>query len=193
MEEKKFTGTGTCMFGKCKYSGDLANGLQHGKGKMEFENYDLYDGDWVEGKMEGYGTYRFYDKRKDGYSKKQYEGHFRNNVREGIGRMTYENGDVYVGQWQNDCRTGEGVCYFHNGDIFQGIWKFDKMVRGLYRKANGEIYDGEIKEGEYDGYGKYIWPTGKWFEGIFVKSLPHKGKLYTTEGTISEFKDGKPA
>jgi 1-phosphatidylinositol-4-phosphate 5-kinase len=98
---------------------------------------------------------------------------------------------VYNGQWQNDYRTGNGICYFANGDVFQGLWKYDQMIRGLYRKANGEMYDGELKDGYFDGYGKYYWPNGKWFEGIFVQNKLSKGMLYTMDGKISEFKDGE--
>lgn len=32
------------------------NGLRHGKGKFFYSDGGIYDGDWFENKMQGYGT-----------------------------------------------------------------------------------------------------------------------------------------
>ena len=189
-EEKKFTGYGTCTFANGEYTGELVDGVRQGYGVLRFSNYDMYDGDWEAGKMHGKGKYKFYDPCKDEYAS-VYEGDFNHGVREGKGKMKYSNYDVYVGTWQNDKRTGNGICWFGNGNVFQGIWKFDLMVRGVFRKANREIYDGEIKNGTYNGYGKLFWSDSKWFEGLFVDGKPYKGMLFSVDGKISEYKDGK--
>ena len=189
-ENKKKTGYGTCMFGKCEYTGEFVDGIRQGYGVMRFANYDIYDGDWKDGKMDGTGKYKFYDPQKDKYSQ-VYEGQFRNGVRDGKGRMTFSNHDVYDGTWQNDHRTGIGICWFGNGSVFQGIWKFDQMIRGVYRKETGEIYDGEIKNNQFNGYGKLFWQDGRWFEGIFKDHKPYNGMLFTIDGSVSEYKEGK--
>lgn len=189
-EDKKITGYGTCKFGKCEYTGEFVDGKRQGYGKMRFANYDLYDGEWKDGEMEGKGIYKFYDPKKDKYTQ-VYEGDFQHGVREGKGKMTYANHDVYVGIWQNNQRTGEGICWLGNGNIFQGLWKFGQMVRGVYRCESGEIYDGEIKEGKYNGYGKLFYTNGSWFEGTFADNKPFKGMKFTVDGKISEFLDGK--
>ena len=189
-EEKKYTGYGTCTFANGEYTGELVDGVRQGYGVFKFSNYDIYDGDWEAGKMYGKGFYKFYDPIKDKYASK-YEGDFNNGMREGKGKMTYANHDVYVGSWQNNQRTGNGICWFGSGDVFQGIWKFNQMVRGVFRKANGEVYDGEIKNGKCNGFGKLFWSNSKWFEGIFVDGKPYKGMLFTVDGKISEYKDGE--
>lgn len=188
-EEKKFTGYGTCKIDNGEYTGEIVEGVRQGYGVMKFDNYDIYDGDWDDGKMHSVGKYKFHDSAKDRYSS-SYEGQFNHGVREGKGKMVYVNHDVYQGGWQNDCRTGDGVCWFADGDVFHGLWKFDQMVRGVYRKKNGEMYDGEIKNGKYDGYGKMFWPDGKWFEGLFADNDPFKGMMFTMDGKLSEFKNG---
>ena len=33
---------------------------------------------------------------------RRYEGHFKNGIKEGEGKMDYGNGDFYVGQWRDD-------------------------------------------------------------------------------------------
>lgn len=65
------------------------------------------------------------------------------------------------------------------------------MVRGVFRKTNGEVFDGEIKNGKFNGYGKLFWSNSKWFEGIFVDGKPYNGMLFTVDGKISEYKDGE--
>jgi len=53
---------------------------------------------------------------------------------------------------------------------------------------------GELREGSYDGQGKYVWACGKVYEGSFVNGLPYgKGVMTYPEGYVYEgrFKDGK--
>lgn len=179
----------TYSFSWGEYTGDVVDGQIQGRGVAHFKNLDIYDGEWINGKMGGKGIYKFWDEKKDKYGQ-IYEGEFKNGVREGQGKMKYSNRDVYAGTWQNDFRTGEGICWFADGSIFHGIWKFDHMVRGVYCKKNGEIYDGELKEGKYHGYGKLFLTNGKWFEGVFDDGQPLKGKLFTMDGNILIVTDG---
>lgn len=187
--EKKYTGYGICSFEKGEYTGEIVNGIRQGFGVMKFVNYDIYEGDWDCGQMHGHGVYKFWDKTKDRIGK-TYSGQFSHGAREGIGRMVYANHDVYQGTWQNNYRTGNGICWFADGSVFHGLWKFDKMIRGVFRKSNGELYDGELKDGKYHGYGKLFWPNGFWFEGIFADNKLYTGMLFSLDGKISEFKEG---
>ena len=188
-EKKKYTGFGTCEFKNGIYTGEIVDGIRQGYGIMTFSNYDVYDGDWDCGKMHGRGTYKFWDKKKDRVCK-TYIGQFNHGVREGIGRMEYSNHDIYQGTWQNNHRTGDGICWYADGSVFHGIWKFDKAIRGVFRKPSGELYDGELKESKYHGYGKLFWPNGVWFEGVFVNNKPFKGMVFSLDGKMSEFKEG---
>ena len=66
--------------------------------------------------------------------------------------------------------------------------KSDYFTLRLYmQKAD----DGEIKDGKYNGYGKLFWPSGNWFEGIFKDNKPFKGMMFSLDGKISEFDEGK--
>ena len=42
---------------KARYQGNYKNGLKDGFGRMVFPSGDSYDGNWVENKMHGEGTY----------------------------------------------------------------------------------------------------------------------------------------
>ncbi len=51
----KAEGTGKAE-GVDYYSGEFKDGLPHGKGIYRWNNGDIYEGDWVKGKMEGQGS-----------------------------------------------------------------------------------------------------------------------------------------
>jgi hypothetical protein len=55
--------------------------------------YFNYEGDWKNGKMDGYGHYRF----ADGGT---YTGVMRNDWPEGSGKAVYTDGGVYDGNWK---------------------------------------------------------------------------------------------
>ncbi|NQW28224.1 MAG: hypothetical protein HQ474_09960 [Flammeovirgaceae bacterium] len=66
-------------------------GLKKNK-KVTYANGDKYEGDWVDGKMNGLGTYTFANGDK-------YEGDRVDGRMNGSGTYTYANGDKYEGDW----------------------------------------------------------------------------------------------
>ena len=44
------------MIGDDKYTGTIKNGAPEGNGIMKFANGDIYDGEWKEGKKNGFGV-----------------------------------------------------------------------------------------------------------------------------------------
>lgn len=158
-----------------EYVGMVKDGHPDGIGTMTFPNGDTYEGLWAEGRMEGKGVYRFYDAGKDRFTS-EYDGTFYSNVMEGQGKRVYPDKTVYVGAWQNGMRTGNGAVWFTDGSYFYGIWKFDKMVRGVMHLPTGDIYDGEFKNGIFEGFGKYFCKQdGTVFEGLFKNGNPFRG------------------
>ena len=73
------------------------------------------------------GTYTY----ANGY---KYEGDWINNLKDGIGKMTYTVEGEYFGRFENGKRHGEGVfTYKKNKDIYSGQWKFGKKHgKGTY-------------------------------------------------------------
>mgnify|MGYP001172452313 CR=1 FL=1 len=49
-----------------------------------------------------------------------YEGYFKNDVKEGEGKLTYVSGDVYQGSWKTDRASGFGVLKYRSGDTYTG-------------------------------------------------------------------------
>lgn len=189
-ENKKFTGNAEFKYPDgSNYQGEWKDGKKSGFGTMAFANYDIYEGDWEDDKMNGVGTYRFWDKKLDKFTSR-YVGTFKDGARNGAGRMVYPDRSEYHGMWQNNMRTGEGIRIFANGDCFHGLWKFNKIVRGVLALKNGDKYDGEFKDGLFEGYGKYFWKDGSWYEGTWKDGKPFNGKKLNMDGSFAEINEG---
>jgi hypothetical protein len=138
------------------YTGDILNGLCHGKGIWKFANGNVYEGDSVDGKFHGKGKWT----SSDG---EVYEGNFADNKPYGKGKLTRPNGEVYEGDFNVDL-------------IPHG--------KGKLIKADGAIYEGDIVDGKRHGKGK-LTANGDVYEGEFVDDKPHgKGKVTTANGEV---------
>ena len=89
--------------------GDCING----KGKKVFANGDIYEGNFKNGKLDGFGIFISAIKDSKGVeiSAKIYEGEWRNNKKEGKGKLTVHKNDkskIYSGQFVNGKLNGEG-------------------------------------------------------------------------------------
>eukprot|EP01034_Spumella_vulgaris_P029852 gene29852-36972_t len=101
------------------YHGNFANGKRHGFGSMKIKiRNETYSGQWVEGRMEGEGTYKYYNGRV-------YTGLWKNNQRDGLGELKNEMGDTFTGMWSKDLRHGPGQMCYSNGLVCSGEWVKD--------------------------------------------------------------------
>lgn len=88
------------------------------------------------------------------------------------GQGTMVNGDnVYEGEWAYDAMQGNGayLCFPHN-DCVAGLDSFRLgAVRdaGLFKFAGGASYDGEWKNNQFHGKGKYTWASKAYYIGDF--------------------------
>jgi len=89
--------------------GFFAGNLFNGKGKRIFPNGGMYDGDWKNGRMSGYGIYRY-------ICGDEYTGDFRYNGFHGNGKLTFANGNYYDGEWKHG-KFYRGNYYFTSGEI----------------------------------------------------------------------------
>lgn len=136
--------------------------------------------------------------------------------REGTGKFSYLNGDVYEGEWKYDKRHGTGKIKFSNGDIYEGEWKNDKkdgvgeiiytvsknVKRGVIecdcdeydcdecinkKKHNKKNCKGEWKNDIMNGKGKIEYDDGTLYEGEFINDEYHGfGKLKYENGNVYE-------
>ena len=63
-----------------------------------------------------------------------YKGHFENGNLEGVGRFDYQNGSIYEGNWRENKKNGHGRLIESDGrSMYNGEWENDqKNGRGTF-------------------------------------------------------------
>lgn len=200
----KFHGKGTSYTdkGKKAYEGEWKNGEYDGYGNLFFIGGNVYKGDFSAGKRHGFGTlysadgtvkYKGYwykgTKDPDGvkffssyralgewiFPEGKYHGDLSVDKRHGNGVLTYNEKDSnrrikYIGQWKDGKRCGWGTLYFSNGDR----------------------YEGEFKNDNYHGEGKFIKKSGRylmatWRNGKLISSVFFNADGKAVRGLIGDF------
>lgn len=75
-----------------------------------------------------------------------YIGEFKDNKKNGFGKMTYVSGNVYEGNWEKGKKSGYGKMIYASGNVYEGEWKNNKrngFGRMIYKKDNS------VKEGTW--------------------------------------------
>lgn len=107
------------------YKGEFVEGNRQGKGVLEFreKKYAVYSEAWTNKGPTGISTYFYLDDKGEisaqitgitnettwlisgfgigKYDNGKYEGDFKDNMRHGLGKYTFNNGKIQDGQWEN--------------------------------------------------------------------------------------------
>jgi len=219
IRKKRYNGkyiNGRYIYGDGQYYlGEYKNNIPNGKGiKYNKNGIKLYEGDFINGKFEGYGTYirddglKYIGQWKNGLSHGKgtmyypdgnikYEGDWANNKYDGFGKEFQKNGLYYIGQFKNGKLNGKATEYYPNGKIkYEGYWVNDKLEgNGIYKWEDGYYYIGQFKNSLKNGKGIMYYPNGSVeYEGDFVNDkYEGNGKLNFEDGYyyIGHFRDGK--
>lgn len=124
-----------------------------------------YEGEWKTNNKEGLGKKAFTDKSI-------YMGQWKNSMKEGHGVYTWPDNTKYIGHWKEDKYHGFGLKSWSDGDQFEGSWKEDKKHgKGTYKWSNGDKYEGDWEEDKQHGRGYFIWATGVQYVGNFKENM----------------------
>lgn len=199
-----------------RYKGDTLNGQPHGKGVFISAKGDRYEGEIKNGQYEGKGVFTY-------VTGERYEGEWSNDKRNGKGVLSYANGDRYEGEWKDDTYL-KGVYIYKNGDRYEGDWRIlgkNRNGKGTFTYADGrryvgefrddeingrgymtypknnltQSYEGEWKNGKYNGFGTIIWSNGDRYDGEWRDDKYNDQGVYTwANGDRFEgyWRDGKP-
>lgn len=179
--------------GELVYSGEWKNGRRCGKGTEYVKGVKVYDGEFSDGVYCGEG--RLYEN-----DLLVYAGSFEDGRKSGYG-CEYENGSmIYRGSFLDNKYNGSGILY-SNGEISSvGIFKSGKKDGRVNEISDGKIvreclysagelvymreysekdgvllFDGNVRNGERDGFGASFNEYGeKSFEGIFKAGKEQK-------------------
>ncbi|CAL8997175.1 unnamed protein product [Prunus brigantina] len=137
-----------------RYEGDWIDGRYDGYGIEGWARGSRYKGQYRQGSRHGYGVYRF-------YTGDSYAGEWCNGQSHGVGVQTCSDGSCYVGEFKYGAKHGLGCYHFRNGDRYAGEYFGDKIHGfGVYHFANGHCYEGSWHEGRKQGYGVYTFRNG---------------------------------
>ena len=165
---KVYHGRGRCEFKEGHiYNGEMKYGLLHGDGEFIWKDGTKYYGEFTNNEITGKGKYEWTDKST-------YLGHVKNGMRHGEGKYVNKaEGVEYFGQWENGLRHGQGILKYKNGSIYEGEWAYgQKSGKGKMTYASANYYDGEWKNNKRNGEGVMHWKTtnekytGHWDEGF---------------------------
>lgn len=93
---------------------------------------------------------------------RKYEGEFHEDEPAGLGRLTFDNGDVYYGQTVKLARTGPGRMEYADpgpgkARLFEGQFEQDKRDGVGFRYLDdGRVYCGQFRNGLEEGLGEYL-------------------------------------
>ncbi len=162
----KRNGFGKIIYEDSVYEGQWKDNVEHGQGKLLWNNGNTFVGEFSGGEPWN-GTGKFV------YNDSVYEGGWKNGKEHGQGKLTWNSGGEIAGE-------------FLNGEIWNG--------KGVCRYTNGCYYDGEIRNGLQNGYGRYKYEDSV-YEGQWINGQENgKGKLSWNDGGefSGEFRDGEP-
>ncbi|KAB1205347.1 Phosphatidylinositol 4-phosphate 5-kinase 1 [Morella rubra] len=154
-----------------RYEGDWIDGRYDGYGIESWARGSKYRGQYRQGLRHGYGVYRF-------YTGDSYAGEWCNGQSHGVGVQTCSDGSCYIGEFKCGVKHGLGYYHFRNGDKYSGEYFGDKIHGfGVYHFANGHCYEGSWHEGRKQGYGMYTFRSGEtrcgeWDTGSLKHPLP---------------------
>ncbi|KAJ9146329.1 hypothetical protein P3X46_028609 [Hevea brasiliensis] len=154
-----------------RYEGDWIDGRYDGYGIENWARGSRYRGQYRQGLRHGYGVYKF-------YTGDSYAGEWCNGQSHGVGVQTCSDGSCYLGEFKCGVKHGIGVYHFRNGDRYAGEYFGDKIHGfGVYHFANGHCYEGSWHEGRKQGYGMYTFRNGdakcgEWDGGVLKSPVP---------------------
>ena len=88
---------------------------------VKWVNGDIYEGNYKDDLMHGYGKMTWADGAV-------YEGNYKDDVKYGYGKMTWANGDIYEGNYKEGAEHGYGKYTWASGNTYEGNWYEGDMV-----------------------------------------------------------------
>lgn len=165
------------------YIGGIDHGVLQGEGKMIWSDNVRYKGEFLDGSRHGQGTIKDADGKvvlTGNWAKDFPDGR--------VLAMALPDGKIYSGGFQQGQRQGVGELFHNGVSIYEGLWMNDlPNGRGALYSDDGS-YEGELKDGKRHGKGRFDFKTepqtyglGRIYEGDWKNDQPDGNGRYTNE------------
>lgn len=173
-----------------EYSGQMKRGQPHGRGKYDYLDGEIHEGEYVKGDLEGHG--RVIERNNKDSITYYFEGEFKDGSPQGYGEEIYfyaaggDTSSVYKGNlsdWYN--RNGHGVLkeYYNNsvsiaiGEFINNRLEGEAEIRKYTNKKLVAYYKGNYQNGGRNGYGEEVFGHNKYLGEWKKDQKEGKGKL----------------
>ena len=144
-----------------KRIGTWRNNKFTGWGREIREDWEIYEGRFINGELTGKGIYK--NKNKNFL----YIGEFNKFIKHGKGEL-FTPKFKYRGNFDNNKISGRGRIEIYNHGVYDGYFKDDQISgKGIFMWKDGGTFYGEMKDGKMNGDGKLITNDLIEFEGTF--------------------------
>ncbi|RMH62606.1 MAG: hypothetical protein D6685_08555, partial [Bacteroidetes bacterium] len=159
-------GIGVEESGEGLYQGRWEGDLPQGPGQFYGSDGSRYEGQWVAGRRQGYGTYT--DARGS-----VYRGNWHHDVPEGFGVLEHPDGSRYQGEWRDGRQHGYGRARTPAGVVYEGTWVDGaRQGFGVAERPDGSRYEGEWFQDQRQGQGRETYADGSWHDGAWEADRP---------------------
>lgn len=192
-----WNGKGTYIFNSngvtVRYEGEISDGGLKGYCKIYHDDVLKSKGEFLNGKLNGYGELVYRNKKCVGDFK---NGRPWNAEGKYILNLPYKRPAEYDGYWQNGVPHGKGlVTFLDKNDKIEGLFLNGLNGTVKWYFADGRHYEGEISDARLSGKGTmFDKEGGVIYKGEYANSNPNgKGvRFYKGFGRYEgEMKDGK--
>jgi hypothetical protein len=129
--------------------------------------------------------------RDDKYGSDYYIGEFKDDERNGKGKLAWKNGAVYEGEFVDGFRSGNGTNVFASGAKYEGRWlnnQFNGFGKYTFARDDNKGRDyavGHWTDDKLDGKGELKWRNGSTYDGEWQNGYRHGfGTLLASDGSI---------
>jgi hypothetical protein len=126
------------------YSGEMRDGRPYGKGRLEVRSGEVFDGDWVNGLLDGEGVHIDADGNR-------FEGGFSAGRPNGKGRYYARTGEIFEGSFVHGLRQGKGRTRLAGGTTYESEWDRGKEVDGRRPDALADAMVGGLLRAQDSG------------------------------------------
>lgn len=117
----------------------------------------------------------------------RYRGGIVDGLREGTGRIDWDNGAYYEGGFVHGLYAGQGHLRRASGDDYRGQFEAGlESGHGRLAAADGSVYEGDFRRGLANGSGHFEDGLGARYDGSFRDGrFEGSGRLSTAHGVFS--------